>query len=66
MQHDASIVPIDDVAAQGNNIGDAGMRALRPALEKLTSVTVLNLSRTCGYVRVSGVGPGKEQVKRSW
>ena len=46
-----SPVSIDAVAAQGNNIGDAGMRALRPALEKLTSLTSLDMSGTCGYAQ---------------
>ena len=46
-----SPVPLDAVAPQGNNNGPAGMRPLRPALEKMTNLTELGLSRTCGYVQ---------------
>ena len=51
MHHYSPIVPLDDVAAQDNDLGAAGAKALLPALEKLTSLTALNLSRTCGYVQ---------------
>ena len=50
MQHD-SPVPLDAVAAQGNNLGAAGVGALRPALEKLTKLEQLDLGGTCGDVQ---------------
>ena len=49
MQHD-SPVPLDVIAAQDNNIGAAGAKALRPALEKLTQLTRLDLNGACGDV----------------
>ena len=55
MQHD-SPVPLDAVATQGNNLGAAGVEALRPALEKLTKLTILNLDSTCGAVVVRKLG----------
>ena len=51
LQHDRPIVPLDAVTAQGNYLGVDGAEALLPALEKLTSLTVLNLSGTCGYMQ---------------
>ena len=50
MQHD-SPVSLDDVAAQDNDLRTKGAAALLPALEKLTSLTSLDVSGTCGYVQ---------------
>ena len=50
VQHD-SPVPLDAVAAQGNNLGADGAEALRPALEKLTKLERLYLRGTCGDVQ---------------
>ena len=47
MQHD-SPVPLDAVAAQGNNVGSRGAKVLRIVLGKLTKITELWLDGTCG------------------
>ena len=72
MQHD-SPVPVDAFAAQDNNFRAAGMRALRPALEKLTKLDYLDLFGTCGDVqrcstqcaRVGGLGRGETRTSVS-
>ena len=60
------LCPFDAVAAQDNHIGAASAKALRPELEKLTNLTVLDLSGTCGDVQplrtqCARVGDGKER-----
>ena len=51
MHHYSPIVPLDDVTAQDNDLGADGAEALLPALLKLTSLTSLDVSGTCGYVQ---------------
>lgn len=43
--------PIDAFIVLGNGIGVAGVRVLRPALEKLTNLAYLDLGGTCGDVQ---------------
>ena len=50
VQHD-SPVSLGAVATQDNNLWVDGAAALRPALEKLTQLTYLDLSGTCGDVQ---------------
>ena len=50
MQH-GSPVPLDAVTAPDNDLGPDGVEALRPALEKLTKLTHLDLGGTCGDVQ---------------
>ena len=50
VQHD-SPVSLDALATQGNKIGDAGAKALCPALSKLANLTELWLDGTCGDVQ---------------
>ena len=50
VQHD-SPVSLAAVAAPGNNFGDAGAKALCPALEKLSKLKFLHFDRACGDVQ---------------
>ena len=46
-----SMIVFDAVAAPDNKLGATGAKELRPALERLTNLTILSLNGTCGDVQ---------------